>query len=390
MENFGTAYWGNNYDKLLAYKKVVDPTSVMSGIQLVGQGDTKCWKNDDQSHSPNCVKAGATQSQFNKVWNTVVSDCRKKIPPYQAHGASFGTVTASLTSMFGGEGDSPLNSTYGAAPPHGPFSVQSDSFFVGGLVAKGSQNAGIWYPIGKAPVGGFPVVTFAHGAPVGGQFLLQATYGPLLMALASWGYVVVAPESCVPPTGWACYKTLYKDQLHVVAAAKANRTLHLGFAFANFTRVGVIGHSYGADATVTAATIDGLGISAAVVLHPAHDANAAQIKVPTMVVTGSADLICPPSDATFVYDQIPSRPKYLLELQGATHMEPTRVPIWWRGVDGRNRMSPSFTMFLACHLSAWNEKEGCEFIGGAGGKAVCNQNITLTKCEVENALESYV
>ncbi len=277
------------------------------------------------------------------------------------------------------------------APPHGPFDVERDSFYVGGLVAKGSQNAGIWYPVGTPPQGGFPVVTFAHGAPVGGQVLLSSTYGPLLTALASWGFVVIAPESCVPPTGWSCLKTLYQDQLHVVAAAKANISLHPGFASANFTRVGVIGHSYGADATVTAAASAGFGVAAAVVLHPAHDENAADVTVPTMVVTGSRDLICPPSGAVFVYGAISARPKILLELKGGTHMEPTRVPIWWTGKDGQNRMSPSFTMFLACHLEAWNKAEGCAFVEGADGRAVCDQpNITLSRCEVEGVERAHV
>jgi len=83
VENFGAAYWGGNYEKLLAYKKLVDPSNVMSGIQLVGQGDTKCWSDDDQSHSANCLKAGATQRKFSQVWSKVVKDCNKKIPPYQ-------------------------------------------------------------------------------------------------------------------------------------------------------------------------------------------------------------------------------------------------------------------------------------------------------------------
>lgn len=179
------------------------------------------------------------------------------------------------------------------------------------------------------------------------------------------------------PSGWSCIDTLYQDQLHVVAAAKANVSLHPGFAFANFTRVGVIGHSYGADATVTAATSTDFGVAAAVVLHPARDENAANVTVPTMVVTGSRDSICPPEDAVFVYGAIPARPKSLLELKGGTHMEPTRV-------QGRNRMSPSFTMFLACHLEAWNKAEGCAFIEGGDGRAVCDQpNVTLSRCEVK-------
>lgn len=84
LENFGSLYWGNNYETLLAYKKKIDPTNVFRGIQLVGQGDTKCWSDDDESKSENCKKAGASQKQFNKAWNTVVSDCKKKVPPYQS------------------------------------------------------------------------------------------------------------------------------------------------------------------------------------------------------------------------------------------------------------------------------------------------------------------
>lgn len=83
LEDFGHLYWGNNHDELLARKQAVDPTTVFKGIQLVGQGDTQCWTHDDESQSANCVKAGASQRAFNKVWSTVVKDCRKKVPPYQ-------------------------------------------------------------------------------------------------------------------------------------------------------------------------------------------------------------------------------------------------------------------------------------------------------------------
>jgi len=198
-------------------------------------------------------------------------------------------------------------------------------------------------------------------------------------ALASWGFVVVAPESCVPPSGWSCLDTLWRDQLHVIDAGRANSSLHLGFAAANFSRTGVVGHSYGADATVTAATTSDRGVAAAVALHPAHDANAANITVPTMVITGSDDLICPAKDAVFVYREISARPKILLELKGGTHLEPC-MPL------GRNRMSPSFTMFLACHLGAWNQAEGCAFVEGVDGRAVCAQtNVTLSRCDVAAA-----
>jgi len=277
--------------------------------------------------------------------------------------------------------------THSKAPPHGPFDVIADKFHVGGLLAPGSQEASIYYPEGSVPPNGFPVVSFAHGAPAGGDKLLKFSYGEMLRGLASWGYVVVAPDSCVPPVGWSCEDTLWKDQLRTVTVAKADPSVHTGFSAANFTRVGVIGHSYGADATVYSAGAD--GVAAAVVMHPARIPEAADINVPTMVITGSKDVICPPQDAQFVYDLIQARPKYLLELKGGTHMEPTVLPVWIHGKDGQNRMSPSLTMFLACHLWAWNAEEGCAFVQGVSGEEVCNQsNITMSKCDVE--LEAWV
>jgi hypothetical protein len=84
LENFGSFYWGSNYDALLAYKKKVDPMSVFRGIQLVGQGDTECWSDDDETQSANCVKAGASQTKFSQAWSTNVKDCKHKTPPYQS------------------------------------------------------------------------------------------------------------------------------------------------------------------------------------------------------------------------------------------------------------------------------------------------------------------
>lgn len=40
-------------------------------------------------------------------------------------------------------------------------------------------------------------------------------------------------------------------------------------------------------------------------------------------------------------------------------------------------------MFLACHLQSWNAADGCAFVYGASGEAVCTQqNLTFTKCNV--------
>eukprot|EP01065_Artemidia_motanka_P024565 TRINITY_DN293_c1_g1_i4.p1 TRINITY_DN293_c1_g1~~TRINITY_DN293_c1_g1_i4.p1 ORF type:complete len:540 (+),score=186.70 TRINITY_DN293_c1_g1_i4:53-1621(+) len=80
IEDFGHAYFGPGYDELLRYKQAVDPTGVLTGVQLVGQPDTKCWSNVDGAASANCQKAGASKASFDGVWKTVVKDCKKKQP----------------------------------------------------------------------------------------------------------------------------------------------------------------------------------------------------------------------------------------------------------------------------------------------------------------------
>ncbi len=66
----------------------------------MGQGDTECWSDDDESQSTNCVKAGATQTKFNQAWSTNVKDCKHKTPPYQSTVAVCWRLLFTVASLF--------------------------------------------------------------------------------------------------------------------------------------------------------------------------------------------------------------------------------------------------------------------------------------------------
>ena len=68
-------------------------------------------------------------------------------------------------------------------PQQGPFNTQSARFTVGGLVAGGSQEAYVYWPVDPAEAGAAAparnVVAFGHGLKAGGEKMDQS-YGALL------------------------------------------------------------------------------------------------------------------------------------------------------------------------------------------------------------------
>ncbi len=66
----------------------------------MGQGDTECWSDDDESQSTNCVKAGATQTKLNQAWSTNVKDCKHNTPPYQSTVAVCWRLLFTVASLF--------------------------------------------------------------------------------------------------------------------------------------------------------------------------------------------------------------------------------------------------------------------------------------------------
>ena len=126
-------------------------------------------------------------------------------------------------------------------PAVGPYKTAGETIYIGGLVTGGSQNASLTYPIGQNTEGKiFPFISFAHGALAGGP-MLPIDYFGLLNDVASYGFVIVAVESCP----WRYCINFYEDVLHAIDVCKNNQSLSSIFSQTDFNNVGILGHSMG-------------------------------------------------------------------------------------------------------------------------------------------------
>ena len=183
--------------------------------------------------------------------------------------------------------------------------------------------------------GPFPLVIFGHGFAV-----TPATYFRLLRAWASAGYVVAAPifplENAHAPGGpnEADIVNQPRDMSFVISrmlAANADP----GSRFAGLIephRIAVAGQSDGGETALAVAYnrrfLD-RRVGAAVILSGAKLAGASGFTFPPpspplLAVQGTADTTNLPRFTRVFYDQAP-RPKYLLELLGASHLRPYTV-----------------------------------------------------------------
>jgi dienelactone hydrolase len=176
-----------------------------------------------------------------------------------------------------------------------------------------SQNgrtftARVVQPTGAAP-GSYPIVGFGHG------FVQSASrYSSTLTALAASGYIVVAPES---QSGFLPSHSAFADDLRA-AIAWARRTQ----PNAHPTLDAVAGHSMGGGAAVLAASrqpdIDTVATLAAAETRPSAASAAAQLRVPSLFVTGSSDTVVSPSSTRRIYENAPS-PSTWVSITGGYH-----------------------------------------------------------------------
>eukprot|EP00756_Hemistasia_phaeocysticola_P042168 Hpha_TRINITY_DN16955_c0_g10::TRINITY_DN16955_c0_g10_i1::g.53165::m.53165 len=253
--------------------------------------------------------------------------------------------------------------------------------YVPGLTQGGNTSAVIVYP--SNPSGGetFPFLSFAHGTYVGGRIPpTEVTYKPVLELVASYGFVVVAPDTC---SDKACYSKFSADQVATISACKANTTLHPGLAHASFEKVGVFGHSMGGMSTLACAGGSSLGINpadygiaAAVSMHTCQDYllnRGGDVSVPILFTAGDVDRVCADGCAEKYYDPITYPRKAFLDIANAEHSDPTSA--------GQNREDEAVALYLSCHLKS----EHCDRVYGTSGKALCDQvqGGTASTCEVK-------
>jgi dienelactone hydrolase len=185
------------------------------------------------------------------------------------------------------------------------------------------------YPRSGGPP--FPLIVFGHGFA-----LLPGVYAKLLDAWARAGYVVAAPvfpvENERAPGGPDETDLVNQpgDMSFVIsrllaANADSNSPLH---GLIDPARIAVAGHSDGAETAFAVAYerhyLD-RRVRAAVVLSgaelPPETLSQRHPSPPLLAVQGTADPINPPR-ATFALFHAAARPKYLLQLLGASHLPP--------------------------------------------------------------------
>jgi hypothetical protein len=242
-----------------------------------------------------------------------------------------------------------------------------------GLTMGAPYSAAIVWPTPQNENEQFPVLSFAHGTLVGSVYPESATaYKHVFEAVASFGFIIVAPDSC---PAIECFSAYSKDQLAALKAVKDDPTLHPSLATADFNKTGIFGHSMGAMSTIVS---DGkaadYNIKAAVSMHTCSDIgiHSASAQMPILFTTGSADKICG-SGCTDLYYPGVKPSKALFNIKGASHFEPSNL--------GDASEKYAIAYWFACHIRG----EQCDRVYGPSGKALCDQlpsNHSLTDCKV--------
>ena len=169
----------------------------------------------------------------------------------------------------------------------------------------------------------------------------------------------------------------YKDMVHVLQAVQANSSLHPALASANFSRVGIFGHSMGAINTASAikdyTSLSNVGtLGAAVYLHAGSSDPLLnkQIKIPILTTTGTADAdVSPASTKRSWEEQSNAHPRVFANLKGAVHNE--------SAVHGR--LNPFIAAFFSCHVAQLSGQ--CDRVYGNGSADLC-QAHPMQDCEV--------
>ncbi len=125
------------------------------------------------------------------------------------------------------------------ALPRGPYAVKADTISkIPGLSLGGPYSGHMVYPESSSDEK-FPFLSFAHGTGSGGR-QTYAGYKRAFEIVASYGFIVVGPDSCPQIE---CAGGFSKDQLATIKACKEDPSLHPALANADFSKIGVYGHS---------------------------------------------------------------------------------------------------------------------------------------------------
>ncbi len=191
-----------------------------------------------------------------------------------------------------------------------------------------------------------PCILFIHGYLGGERFILEAYYGAVIRALAGNGVVVVAPR--VQAFNMNNFRD---DMIRVMDYIFEQPEAHQIFKKIDPKRLGLFGHSMGAETVVSLATNSGFiheyNIVAAVAVEPAKDEgfeiDPTQILIPMFFITDIADDIVPWQGVVDLYNGDPLEDKMLANGVGLGHLD--------IGYHGTQTLNPYMVQYLLCKVS---------------------------------------
>lgn len=218
----------------------------------------------------------------------------------------------------------------------------------------------------QATDGPFPVVLFSHGFS---GFPEQSA--DLVTHLASWGFVVVAPDhverSLSGQLGLAAKGVPKLEDPEVLSQSLDAAILQAGRSespldgLLDVKHVAVIGHSAGAAAAYREASAEPrikAFISYSVALSAGTAGPPAVPAVPGMVLAGTDDGVIPIGASRAVYDAM-AAPKYFVEIEGAGHLVFSDVCLIGREQGGLVALVEEVGLTLPTNLLSL-ARDGCE------------------------------
>jgi len=209
---------------------------------------------------------------------------------------------------------------------YGSYKVKKTAYEIPEVLDQSNPRVIVLHPrkiLQKGNTEKFPLVIFAHGF-FGGDWKLYPGHISLLRGVASFGFIVLAPQSC--DTGCPSYGewgTYYLEQLKLIRWAQTRTSDKILQHVDHDATYGIFGHSMGGQATIRSLVYaDEYNISAAVVLHPVlPEEGIGNITTPLASFTGTDDGCCGAITARPVFDAA-ALPKAYANIVNGKHTEP--------------------------------------------------------------------
>lgn len=264
---------------------------------------------------------------------------------------------------------------FGKGPAQtGPYGVTMRDYELSTL-DESSPNLVLVYPEKIHEEGNtetFPLLVFLHGF-LGGAPWTYIGHKALLDGVASFGFIVAAPESCF----FGC-REYDQEALKIIDWVEGDNGVE-ALQFVNTTSgYGIFGHSMGGGAT--ADVLNSLdpeyNFRAGVLLHSVP-ARTVDVTVPMAYFTGTSDECCGENAMRPMYDELVGVPKVFADMEGARHTEPNLFRSRWPAY-----VAAWFRIFLL------GEEDGFyyDLIYSSEPDALCGGSIEMADCEIETAL----